>query len=90
MVEHLGSQDGHGAAHLLAEGDFLRRLACRLVHDRDVAADLVQEAWLVALQRRPRQDGSVRPWLRLQTDATLSTIVMRGSAASWGRWDTRT
>ncbi len=46
---------------LLAHGEFVRRLARKLVGDGAAAEDLVQDAWLVALQRPPR--GAVRPWL---------------------------
>ena len=63
MVEDPGSQQHRRAAQLLAEGAFLRHLASRLVRHEHVAADLVQDAWLVALQQGPRRQASLRPWL---------------------------
>ncbi len=63
MVENPGSENRPRQVQLLAQGDFLRRLAARLVRDQDVAADLVQETWLVALRRQPRRPDSLQAWL---------------------------
>ena len=47
---------------LLAEDDWIRRLAGRLVSDPNTADDLAQDAWVAALD--PSSAGrSVRPWL---------------------------
>ena len=48
---------------LLAHAAWIRALARGLVRDPDVADDLVQDTWLVALRRRPRSDRPLRPWL---------------------------
>jgi len=49
---------------LLENRDFLRLLARRLVwHDAHAAEDVVQEAWLAALERPPRFEGPLRAWL---------------------------
>ena len=49
------------AEALLEHAGWLRALARRLVRgDED---DLVQDSWLAALQRPPRSDGRVGPWL---------------------------
>src|SRR5262245_38579833 len=49
---------------LLAERDWVARLARRLVADASSADDLVQQAWLRFLVRPPRDEGSIRSWLR--------------------------
>lgn len=49
---------------LLENRDFLRLLARRLVwQDEHAAEDVVQEAWLAALERPPRFEGPLRAWL---------------------------
>lgn len=48
---------------LLAEVDWVRRLALRLVRDAAAADDLVQETLLAGLEQRPAADRSLRPWL---------------------------
>lgn len=50
-------------AVLLAEIEWIRRLARALVADRDLADDLVQETCAVALERRPEPPARLRPWL---------------------------
>lgn len=47
---------------VLAQDDWLRRIARRLVGDADSADDLVQDAWVAALARG-RQGDEARPWL---------------------------
>lgn len=47
---------------LLKHREWLERLASSLVDDPDDARDLVQQTWLAALQRPPR-DRSLRGWL---------------------------
>lgn len=48
---------------LLAETDWMRRLARALVRDAEAADDLVQEASLAALRAKPDLDRGLRPWL---------------------------
>jgi len=48
---------------LLEQRDFLRALAQSLVFDRQRAEDVVQQAWLTALERPPGRAGSLRAWL---------------------------
>jgi RNA polymerase sigma factor (sigma-70 family) len=43
---------------------WIRRLSGALLRDEAAAEDLVQEAWLAALTRPPRE-GHLRPWLRM-------------------------
>jgi DNA-directed RNA polymerase specialized sigma24 family protein len=45
---------------LLADVRWLQALAQRLVTDPEVADDLLQEAWFVALERPPRQVETAR------------------------------
>ena len=48
---------------LLAEQDWLRALARRLVTDDARADDLVQDVWLRVLSAPPRTVRSARAWL---------------------------
>ena len=57
---------------LLRHADFLRRLSRALVTDEQSAEDLVQHAWLAALERPPKQAGDLRGW--------LSNVVRRRAA----------
>lgn len=67
-------------AQLLAQRRWVRDLARRLVRDWDQAADLEQQAYLAALEGRPRIRRSLRAWL---------VTVMRNQAASGARSDIR-
>ncbi len=48
---------------LLTHTGWLRALARSLVADLATADDLVQETWLAALRRPPRERGNLRAWL---------------------------
>ncbi len=50
--------------HLLAHRVWLRALARSLVDDGAAADDLVQDTWMAALRRPPRDAGAIRAWLR--------------------------
>ncbi len=50
---------------LLAHAGWLRSLAQRLVRDVHAADDLVQNAWVAALEHPPRGDAPLRRWLAL-------------------------
>lgn len=52
-----------GFEELSAHHEFLTALAGRLVDDRHLADDLVQETWLTALRRPPRHGRNLRSWL---------------------------
>lgn len=60
---------------LLSTHDFVRRLAHSLVFDQQRVDDVVQEAWVAALRRPPRQRAAVTAWFR----ATLHNLARRGS-----------
>jgi RNA polymerase sigma-70 factor (ECF subfamily) len=49
---------------LLAHATFVRSLARGLVGDENAAADLEQDAWLIAIERPPRLGSNPRSWLR--------------------------
>src|SRR5438477_5214312 len=49
---------------LLANADWVRALARRLVSDPDAADDIVQDAWTSALQHPPRGEQSLPAFLR--------------------------
>ncbi|HEX6884453.1 MAG TPA: sigma-70 family RNA polymerase sigma factor [Planctomycetota bacterium] len=49
---------------LLAEDQWIRRLARRLAGDAQAAEDLAQETWAAALGARGPRPRAVRPWLR--------------------------
>src|SRR5262245_11274635 len=48
---------------LIAQADFLRALARGLVRDAADADDVAQESMRRAIERPPREAGSLRPWL---------------------------
>jgi len=58
-----GTNDTLDPAALLAQEDFVRRLASGLLHDAAKVDDVVQEAWLRAIQRPPREPRALRSWL---------------------------
>jgi RNA polymerase sigma-70 factor (ECF subfamily) len=62
-------------------GDFLRRLARSLLRDGPEADDAVQETYLAALRRPPRDPGSPRAWL----GAVLRNVVRKGRRAAQRR-----
>lgn len=63
MSTNSAAQDDFPLDELTAHAAWLRRLALRLVRDAATADDLVQEAWLAALERPPATDRPLRPWL---------------------------
>lgn len=48
---------------LLSHGVFLRGLARSLLRDEHHAEDVVQRTWQAALEKPPREEGSLRAWL---------------------------
>jgi RNA polymerase sigma-70 factor (ECF subfamily) len=64
---------------LLAHAGFLQALARRLVFDAGQAEDVVQEAYAVALQNRPRRRSHLRAWLAGIT-RNLAIKSVRGKA----------
>ena len=62
-------------AELSSHADWVRALARELVRDEHRAEDVVQETWVAALRRPPRDDSNVRGWL-----ATVVRNVVRGRA----------
>ena len=58
-----GSKSRPDPEALLAQREFVRGLALRLVHDAHKADDLVQETWLAALENAPARPRSLRAWL---------------------------
>ena len=53
---------------LLAEAGWVRNLALTLARDAASADDVAQGTLALALERRPREDGSLRPWLARVAD----------------------
>ncbi len=49
---------------LLAHDAWIRSLASRLVRDEHAAQDVVQDAWMEALEKPPRKPGPLRSWMR--------------------------
>ena len=65
---------------LLAQREWLSRLAHTLVSDPASADDLVQDTWAAALRTRPRPAGGLRGWL---------ATVLRNNAVSRRRSEAR-
>ncbi len=57
---------------LLAHSDWVRRLVSGLVFDPSRTEDVLQETWLVALARPPKEDLDLRAWL-----ATVARSVVK-------------
>jgi RNA polymerase sigma factor (sigma-70 family) len=53
----------HRTEDLFEHGEFLSRLARSLIRDEHHAADLVQDAWVAALERPPRDRSALGGWL---------------------------
>jgi RNA polymerase sigma-70 factor (ECF subfamily) len=60
---------------LLRHQEFVRRLAFELVRDAARADDLVQDAWVQALERPPRAMATARAWFR----TVLRNLAVRGA-----------
>jgi len=69
---------------LLAETGWVRRLARRLAGDPDLGDDLAQDAWVVALERPPRDERPLGPWLA-GILRHLTPKARRGAARRAGR-----
>jgi len=69
---------------LLAEADWLARLARGLTSSDDLAGDIAQETWLTALRSPPRHTESPRGWL-----ATVARRVVSRRARTDGRREAR-
>ena len=63
------------ADELLRHQEFVRRLAFELVRDAARADDLVQDAWVQALERPPRAMATARAWFR----TVLRNLAVRGA-----------
>lgn len=72
--------DGTPFDAMLAHLPWARALARDLVKDVDQAEDLVQEVWMRAMQRPPRNPGALRSWI---------ASVMKNSVAEHGRRESR-
>lgn len=64
---------------LLAQEDFVRRLARRLVSDEHGISDITQQAWLAALEHPPSSKGVLRSWLSKVT-RNLAITRLRSDA----------
>ncbi len=64
---------------LLAHSQFVRGLARVLVHDAATADDAVQQTWIEACERPPRNHASPRGWLATVTQQAVRKI-RRGEA----------
>lgn len=69
---------------LLEHAGWMRRLARTLVAEPGAAEDLVQETWLAALRRPPKDQTALRPWLT-RTLRNAARMGYRGNAARKAR-----
>ena len=72
----------HELEELLAHGPWVRALARSLVRDPSRADDLVQQAWLKALERPPAPCGSARGWFA----TVLRNLAPRDTRAARRQW----
>ena len=69
---------------LLAQRPRMTALARRLLADEHGAEDVVQEAWLTALERPPRETGAIGSWLG-EVVRTLALKRLRGERRKLAR-----
>src|SRR5258705_5724464 len=62
---------------LLAHAGFVRSVARSLLADENAVDDVVQQTWLAALEKPPREPGALRRWL-----ARVARSVVRESRRS--------
>lgn len=63
---------------LLEQREFLRSLARSLLSDEHGAEDVVQDAWIAALENPPRSSEALRAWLaRVTRNLSLNTLRER-------------
>jgi len=60
---------------LLTHHDFLRTLARSLLRDKHHAEDIVQQTWLTALEKGPREETALRGWLAGTTRNLVKRLV---------------
>ncbi|MCA9320158.1 MAG: sigma-70 family RNA polymerase sigma factor [Planctomycetes bacterium] len=72
----MSTRDPSAVESLLQHADWVRRLARELANDESVADDLIQETWLAAMRRPPR-DENLRGW--------LSTVLRRKAGGERSR-----
>ncbi len=80
MAEGIGVSDANrlDPRLLLDTGEWVRPLARRLLFDDENAADdLIQEAWICAIARSPRDATALRAWIRT-TVRNIAHHVRRG------------
>ncbi|MCP5024476.1 MAG: RNA polymerase sigma factor, partial [bacterium] len=65
---------------LLAHSDWIRHLVAGLVRDPGRTDDVLQETWLIALQRPPQEEGNLRGWL-----ASVARSVIQNFGRCEGR-----
>jgi len=64
---------------LLIHADFVRAVARRLIRDEHSAEDVAQKTWMVALDKQPDADRSVRAWLAgIARNISLRTLRADG------------
>ena len=59
----MSSTEAFSSDELFAHAGWVRGLALRLVRDAAAADDLVQDAFVAALEQKPRADRALEPWL---------------------------
>jgi DNA-directed RNA polymerase specialized sigma24 family protein len=64
---------------LLEHDDFLRALARGLVLDEARADDVVQQAWVAAIERGPDRPASLRAWLATAVRHIASKVRRQGA-----------
>ena len=60
---------------LLSNGNWVRHLARDLLYDKSLTDDVVQEVWITALERPPREPRALPAWLR----RVVTTVAFRAN-----------
>jgi len=71
--------DTSGAEVLVEHAGFLRGIVAALLADRDAVEDVVQDTWVVAIERPPARGSSLRDWL---AGVARNLVRQRGRSAA--------
>jgi len=84
----MSSNEAFSSDELFAHAGWVRGLALRLVRDAAAADDLVQDAFVAALEQKPRADRALEPWLA-RVVRRRASFLARGRARKADREQAR-
>ena len=79
MRNTLSEQEFH---NVLENGNWVRQLARRLLFDESMVDDVVQEVWITALHKPPREPKAMGAWLKKVVRSTCLSSQSFGDTTS--------